>query len=103
MQKLIAERDLKIIQLEVERDRLASENKMLNATPLATAEWQRQEAVAALGNALDIMSDVSIKTGIAYGHMASIQGVFVNKGALNMSARTRREIALGQESGDRAA
>lgn len=99
LEKTLAEKDTRIYQLELLRAQLKAENERLNGTPLAVLEWQRQEVVAALGAALDIMGEVSTKTGIAYGHMASIQGVFVNKGALNLSAKQRQSISLAGSTG----
>lgn len=84
-----------ISHLEAERTRLANENERLNATPASIIEWKRQEVVATTAAVLDILGELSTKVGIVYGNVAAIQGVFVNRNALNMSARTRREIALG--------
>jgi hypothetical protein len=95
LQKEIAERDSKITELEAERARLANENARLNSTPASIIEWKRQEVVATTAAVLDILGELSTKVGIVYGNVAAIQGVFVNRGALNMSARARREIALG--------
>jgi hypothetical protein len=96
----LAEKDSKINELEAEKLRLQQENERLNATPARVIEWQRQEVVATTGAVLDILGELSTKVGVVYGNVAAIQGVFVNKGALNMSARTQRELALGKEQGD---
>jgi hypothetical protein len=98
LQQELAEKDTKIMRLETERARLANENEILNATPASIVEWKRQEVVATTAAVLDILGELSTKVGIVYGNVAAIQGVFVNRGALNMSARTRREIALGGNS-----
>jgi hypothetical protein len=95
LQKEIAEKDSKIILLEAGLARLESDNERLNSTPAQIIEWKRQEVVATTAAVLDILGELSTKVGIVYGNVAAIQGVFVNRNALNMSARTRREIALG--------
>jgi hypothetical protein len=101
LEKELAERDTKIIELESERQRLKAENETLTNTPAKVLEWQRQEVVATTGAVLDILGELSSKVGVVYGNVAAIQGVFSNKAALNMSTRDRRE--QGQGGGNRAA
>jgi hypothetical protein len=98
LEKEVAERDAKVYQLELIKAQLKAETERLNGTPLAVFEWQRQEVVAAASACLEIMSEVSNKVGIVYGHMASIQGVFVNKGALNLSARQLQSLAQARST-----
>lgn len=106
LEKELAEKDSRITQLQALTAHLTNENEVLAATPARIIEWQRQEVVATTGAVLDILGELSTKMGVVYGNVAAIQGVFVNKGALNMSAQTRREMALGkpgEDDGNKAA
>jgi hypothetical protein len=84
-------------ELELANAKLAAENAQLRGTPMAVAEFQRQEIVASLGSSLEIMAELSQKLGIAWGHMSTLQGVMMNKAALNMSLRQQREMAKNKE------
>jgi hypothetical protein len=89
----IYELEKKTAELELANAKLAAENAQLRGTPMAVAEFQRQEIVASLGSSLEIMAELSQKLGIAWGHMSTLQGVMMNKAALNMSFKQQREVA----------
>lgn len=95
----------RLAEAEAERNRLQEENYRLQSDPVNIAEWKRQEVVATTGAAIEIMEELTTKLGVVYANVAAIQGIFVNKTALNTSARTQREWALRQieEGKNRAA